>query len=65
MVDDTLESLALKRRTWRDRRILSALFLAVTLLLAGVLLVHRREIAGGWDEGERGNGTGSTGGGGR
>jgi predicted CXXCH cytochrome family protein len=65
MVDDTLESLALKRRAWRDRKIITAMFLAVTLLLAGVLLVHRREIAGGWDEGERGKGTSSTGGGGR
>ena len=48
MIDQTLEGLATKRRALRDRRIFTAAFLVIVLLLAGVLMAQRREIAGGW-----------------
>jgi hypothetical protein len=50
MVQETHESLAVKRRKLRDRRIFSSIFFGVTLLLAGVLQTYRREVYGGWEK---------------
>jgi len=48
MTLETHESLAVKQRVLRDRKIFTAIFLGVTLLLAAVLQTYRREIYGGW-----------------
>jgi predicted CXXCH cytochrome family protein len=44
MIDRTYESLGVKQRVFRDRKIFTAIFLGVTLLLGGVLQVYRKEI---------------------
>ena len=46
MVSETLEGLERKRRELGDRKVLVLVFFAVVLCLAGVLLVHAREVAG-------------------
>jgi cytochrome c553 len=46
LLASALERVELERRAQRDRRILVLVFVGVVLLLAGVLLVHAREVAG-------------------
>jgi len=46
MIEQTHDSLAVKARTFRDRKIFTTIFLVVTLVLAGVLQTYRREIFG-------------------
>lgn len=46
MVAETLDGLAHKQRELGDRQVLVLVFLGVVLLLAGVLFVHAREVAG-------------------
>lgn len=46
MVAETLDGLEHKQRELGDRQVLVLVFLAVVLLLAGVLFVHAREVAG-------------------
>ena len=46
MIDLTRESLAVKERWFRDHRIFTGAFLAVTLLLVLLLLSYRREVYG-------------------
>jgi hypothetical protein len=46
MVAETLEGLEHKQRELGDRQVLVLVFFGVVLLLAGVLLVHAREVAG-------------------
>jgi len=46
MIAQTLESLDIKSRALRDRKIFTAIFFGVVLLLVGVLSIHRRAIAG-------------------
>lgn len=46
MVEETLEGLEHKQRELRDRRVLVTVFFGAVLLLAGVLFVHAREVAG-------------------
>jgi hypothetical protein len=48
MVQQTLESLELKTRAIRDRKIFTGIFLAVSLVLAAALLRYRLGIARGW-----------------
>ena len=46
MIGQTYDSLSVKARTFRDRKIFTSIFLAVILLLVGVLQTYRREIFG-------------------
>lgn len=48
MLDQTYESIDLKERKHRDRKIFTAIFFAVILLLAGVLQTYRRAAFGSW-----------------
>lgn len=55
MIEQTLESLDVKNRALRDRRIFTAVYLAAILALVAVLLLYRREIYGGaWGARDRG-----------
>jgi len=47
MIQETVESLEVKNRALRDRKIFTSIFLAVVLVLAAVLLTYRHEISGG------------------
>ena len=47
MVAQTYASLDIKQRALRDRKILTAIFFGVTLLLAGVLQTYRKEVLQG------------------
>ncbi|TAH39637.1 MAG: hypothetical protein EYC70_02285 [Planctomycetota bacterium] len=44
MIQQTLESLDVKRRQFRDRRIFTAAYAVVAALLVAVLLIYRREL---------------------
>jgi hypothetical protein len=46
LLASALERAELERRAQRDRKLLVLVFVGVVLLLAGVLLVHAREVAG-------------------
>ena len=46
MVNKTLEDLATKNRIFRDRKIFTAIFFAVSLAFAIALAMHARELAG-------------------
>ncbi|HVS10364.1 MAG TPA: hypothetical protein VMS76_10860 [Planctomycetota bacterium] len=48
MVQETQERLEIKARAFRDRKIFTAIFFAVAVVLALVLLTYRREIRGAW-----------------
>jgi hypothetical protein len=48
MVQTMLESLATKQRTFRDRRIFTAIFLGLTFTFAVALLLYARELSGRW-----------------
>jgi hypothetical protein len=48
MVDQTMESLATKHRVFRDRKIFTAIFFAVSVAFAIALTMHARELAGRW-----------------
>jgi hypothetical protein len=55
MVEQTLEGLAVKNRALRDRRMFTAVYLAVILALVAVLWLYRREMYGGaWGARDRG-----------
>ena len=46
MIQETHDSLSVKARTFRDRKIFTTIFLTLILLLVGVLQTYRREIFG-------------------
>ena len=48
MVDQTMESLATKQRIFRDRKIFTAIFFAVSIAFAIALAMHASELAGRW-----------------
>lgn len=50
MIGQVREGMAVKYRSLRDRKIFTAIFLLVVAMLAGVLMVFRREIAGRWEK---------------
>ncbi|MBK7878294.1 MAG: hypothetical protein IPJ77_21775 [Planctomycetes bacterium] len=55
MVLQTRESLATKARTFRDRKIFTTIFGALTLVFAIVLLMYGRTIGGTWKKGAPGS----------
>jgi len=48
MVDQTMESLATKNRIFRDRKIFTAIFFAVSVAFAIALAMHASDLAGRW-----------------
>jgi hypothetical protein len=51
MVDQTLENLATKNRIFRDRKIFTAIFFAVSIAFAIALSMHAHELVGKWKRG--------------
>jgi hypothetical protein len=51
MVHTAMESLDMKRRGLRDRKIFTGIFFAVALAFCVALLLYAREIRGRWKEG--------------
>lgn len=48
MVDQTMESLGTKNRIFRDRKIFTAIFFAVSIAFAIALAMHASELSGRW-----------------
>lgn len=48
MVDQTMENLATKQRIFRDRKIFTGIFFAVSIAFAIALAMHASELAGRW-----------------
>ena len=55
MVLQTRESLATKGRIFRDRKIFTSIFAALSVVFAIVLLMYGRAIGGTWKKGPAGS----------